>query len=460
VGRAREALDSGDPSRLRAAHGALMSIRARQEQHRSNRALEAARKQLTELSHRGQEVLARSDGALDPNSRALLTEVLERSEELIREGSEPSTGEEAASWTRAIQVRHEALENLLDSVSGLAEAPVALAPSMTEAVAEAAVRAEPEDAAMAAERHAAGDEVRSAARRLTATLEQAAASLPVDRIADAKVLIAESEVVLAEDDPEAMRSIGKRISDEAGELRRLAERAEEYRTSRESAERKRIIDGAKRFRGMAGGSDAKKLGALIDQVQRAGAGELSKLDAGIRTITAKVGNRIRTEAAGLALRAEQHESRKGEKTSTNETEKAAADLAVALEQDDLEAMVPCSAVLRRELPKVGRVQLFAGLAALAVIILIGGFLIWRSMSEDTHTYELSLTGTDRAAGEVPVMLVQDGTIVEQNTSREGRPVTFDLTSGRYEVFVDGRYTGIVIRVPDDPPQVTGIPYPR
>jgi hypothetical protein len=58
------------------------------------------------------------------------------------------------------------------------------------------------------------------------------------------------------------------------------------------------------------------------------------------------------------------------------------------------------------------------------------------------------------------MLVQEGNIFAQEPYRAGQPATFELPSGRYEVYVNGRFTGTVIQVPDDPPQVSGIPFPR
>ena len=35
----------------------------------------------------------------------------------------------------------------------------------------------------------------------------------------------------------------------------------------------------------------------------------------------------------------------------------------------------------------------------------------------------------------------------------------DLAPGAFEVYVNGRYTGRVVRVPEDEPEVTNIPLP-
>ena len=103
---------------------------------------------------------------------------------------------------------------------------------------------------------------------------------------------------------------------------------------------------------------------------------------------------------------------------------------------------------------------YAGLGALAVVVLLGALFVWHSFSEDTHRYELTLMADETVVGETTLMLVQDGEVFAQESYRAGQPAGFELPAGRYEVYVNGRYTGTVIEVPDDPPQVTGIPFPR
>jgi len=496
VEHARGALTSGDPLQLLAARRALTTIKAREEHGRTVEELEAAQQRLTDLCQRGRQILDSSDGALDGAARGILETTLPASEELVLASTEADSSDEVSAWTRSIAVKEASLGAMLDSVAasgpGSAEQQRTVAETMAGklnhlapddaaarqqagALLEASARRGPEfyqaldratkwiearQGESTKERSAAAKEIRAAARRLTAVLEESAATLPTERIVGARVRIEETEESIAGGEPEAMRSLGGRMDKDAKELRQLAERAEEYLSSRETAERKRITGEAARLEALATGAEAKKLGALAAKAGRAGSGELEELDAAIRAVKAKVGNRIRVKAAGLAKRADQQLKRKRGKPAAADLEKAAVALGTAREEDDLQAVTECSAALKGQLPKFGGAALYGGLGALALVVLLGAFFVWRSFSVGTHAYELTVTAAENAVGDTTLMLVQDGEIFAQESYSAGQPTGFDLPDGRYEVYVNGRYTGVVIQVPTDSPQVTGIPYPR
>ena len=455
VEHARAALASSDPMELVAARRALTTIKTREEHGRTAQEFEAAQQRLTDLCQRGRQALESSERAPDGTARGILGTTVSASEELVLASAETGSGDEVAAWTRSIATREASLGAMLDSVAATRRGP-----EFHQALDRASTWIDPRKTGRTAERSAAEEEIRSASRRLTAELEKSAASIPAERLVGARVLIEETEESIAGGEPDAMRSLGDRLEKEAEELRQLAERAEEYLTSRETAERKRITGEAKKLEGLATGPEAKKLGALIAKADGAGTGELEQLDAAIRSVKAKVGNRIRVEAAGLARRADRQLKRKRGKPAAAALEKSAAALQVAREKDDLQATAECSAELKRRLARVAGMPVYAGLGALAVVVLLGALFVWHSFSEDTHRYELTLMADETVVGETTLMLVQDGEVFAQESYRAGQPAGFELPAGRYEVYVNGRYTGTVIEVPDDPPQVTGIPFPR
>jgi hypothetical protein len=493
---ARDALASGDPLQLLAARRALTTIHAREAHERTSQQLEAGQQRLSDLCQRARQTLESSDGAAAGTTREILGTTIAACEDLVLASAEPASGDEMAAWIRSIAAREASLGTMLEDLDANGAAPAENQRAVAEAVArrindlapkdtqaqqqasallDAASNRGPEfyqalgrattwiderQTGSNAERSAAEQELRAASRRLAAELEKAAPSIPAERIVGARVLIEKTEESIAADEPETMQTLGGQLEKEAKELRQLAERAEEYRTSRQSAEKKRIAGEAKKLEGLAKGADAKKIGALIAKAQGADAGDLEKVDAEIRSVKAKLGNRIRVDAAAVARKAEQQLKRKRGKPAAAELEKAAEALQKAREEDDLQATGECSAVLKRQLPKFGGTAFFAGLGVLVVVVLAGAFFVWQSLSENTHAYELTLMADESAVGDATLMLVQNGEIIAQGSYGAGQTAEFELPAGRYEVFVNGRYTGTVIQVPDDPPQVTGIPVPR
>jgi hypothetical protein len=109
-------------------------------------------------------------------------------------------------------------------------------------------------------------------------------------------------------------------------------------------------------------------------------------------------------------------------------------------------MAACSGTLAAELRRQGkrrrRAVLGAGGAVLVLALASAGYLLMRGPVP--KPYDLHLSGVGGAA---EVLLIQ-GDDGHSGSPTEGR-VHFELLPGRYEVFIDGKYTGRVLHVPAD-----------
>jgi hypothetical protein len=120
-----------------------------------------------------------------------------------------------------------------------------------------------------------------------------------------------------------------------------------------------------------------------------------------------------------------------------------------------ERTVALRAAVRKNAP-LSRPVFRLGLAGLLVIALLGGAFAARSLWNKPQTYLFELESAPDEA--VELWLVKNGRIIEKRRYGAGDPaISLSLEEGRYEVFVNERYTGRVVQVPDDPREVTGIP---
>jgi len=500
LGAAREALASADPSRLAAVRRMLAGIAAQEEQGRVAGDLSAARQRVAELCLEvcGREQ-ARSDGG-GGGSRGRAIAAAEAAEELVRESAAPESPAETAALIRALAAWEGSLAAVLEGQSApggssverrravadalLAELKAAAAesagggtaaeqfgrdlaaatqsggPAFHDALGQATAWLDARRGEGAAAREAAEQTLRESVSRLTAQLERSAAILPTGRVVAARRLFEEAEAAIAVADPRAAKALGERISSEAADLRRLADLAEEYRASREAAERKRIRGGIERLRGLARGRAARRLAALSAKLEAGGADGLEGVDAELRSVASTVGNEIRLEAAGLVHRAGRQLSRARGKPAEAELERAVAAARTALGEDDLGGMVRESAALRKRLPRLTGPVVYAGLGGLGVVLALSAWLAWQSMTGATREYRLRVMGDEVLQTVATMLLVRDGSVFAEKPYRAGQPTSFDLPDGRYEVYVNGMYTGSVVRVPDDPVDVNDIPLPR
>ena len=296
--------------------------------------------------------------------------------------------------------------------------------------------------------------------RLLAELGRSAAVLPTGRVVGARRLIEEGGAAVAGEDAPGIRRLAERIDAEADQLRSLAGLAEETRQSRRAAQRARLRHAIERFRGLATGRQARRLAALASRLETAGDDGLDAIDAELRSVCAVVGNGIRLDAARLMRLADRRHPPASGKPTDADLESAMDAVRAALGEDDLVAMAQGSETLRRRLPRFAGPVAYAGMAALAVVLVLAAWLAWRSMAGSTQEYRLSVRDVQALDDEVTLTLVRDGGVFEERPYREGESALFDLPHGRYEVFVNGKFTGSVIRVPDDAPEVNDIPLPR
>ena len=112
------------------------------------------------------------------------------------------------------------------------------------------------------------------------------------------------------------------------------------------------------------------------------------------------------------------------------------------------------------MPSGHRARLITILAATALLIAIGLIWGWQKMSDRSRVYSVMLDTTRSLPGSVIVTLVHDGRVHGRQQYNAASGAAFRLTPGQYEIYINDRYTGRVLRVPDDASVVTGIPVPR
>lgn len=495
AGAAREALAAGDPVRLADARRVVAGLKARRDHDRDLEQLPVA---LERLSESCRDVRSLADaGESGRAEQAIRIATVEAAERCMRLAAASSSPVDAAAMVRAVGAWDDALGAVraalpapdgsdVASRRAVAEALVAelrtatrgehaeksaqLSRALTDAAGPGGIAfhdALARAVSWWAERRNESDSERSAAdgvlrvsiERLQAELARSAALLPTGRVFGARRLIEEAGVAVAGDDPPDIRRLAERIDAEAGQLRRLAGLAEETRQSRRAAQRARLRNAIERYRGLAAGRKARRLAVLASRLEAAGDDGLDEIDAELKSVCAVVGNGIRLNAARLMRLADRRQARASTKPTDGELESAMGAVRAALGEDDLVAMARESETLRRRLPRFAGPVAYAGLAALAVVLLLAAWLAWRSMAGSTHEYRLSVRDV-QADDAATLTLVRDGGVFEERPYREGESALFDLPRGRYEVFVNGKFTGSVIRVPDDAPEVNDIPLPR
>ena len=211
---------------------------------------------------------------------------------------------------------------------------------------------------------------------------------------------------------------------------------------------------------------ARRLHALLSQAERADGQRLARLREHLDLLRNGVEQAIRLDAAKSLRSGERRVRKAGEGTAARRPEamrnlaRCVEELSAAMQKDDLATLRGCAgevcSALRTVAP-LSRPWFRVALAVMMAAALAGGLAYWSGQRNRPQAYTLKLDG--RPQQPVSVWLVRDGRIVERTEyAEEEERVTFNLRPGRYEVFVDRRYTGRVIRVPGDR-EVSGIPCP-
>lgn len=483
--QAEEAVDSADPARLSAVSRSLRGLLAGQESAQLGRELGQAAERLAGLCEQARGLSEKGGAELGPGPRELLAAAVRGAEEALGRGENGTRGLRALNaWNRTLGAVMESLPTdssgegrrrlaaeLTGELRGLVERRGADgAGKGLDAVEEqlsrtattggpgfhAALRGALElldglQSETAELQKSASEALREKSKRLSALLEKAAPDLPTERVVRARLLIERVEGAIAARDPAGMSVLGDEIDAAAKEAEQLVERIRRARSGKAEAERERLREEALRLLDVAPDADAGKLKALVAELDRAKGSALGAADRKL------AGFRQRIEG-GVRLRAGRALARARKQSGKEAAESPAARLEQALLGDDLAGIAKRTAEAEAVGGKSRGPVLWIAAAVVVVLLAVGGFFGWRWYSGRPQQYRVVLAAGETAPAELSVTLVKDGVVFGSVPYAEGG-VAFALPDGRYEVFVNDRYTGAVIRVPEDTSPIEGIPVP-
>lgn len=520
------ALRSGDPTELTRAARALENLRGKQDREKAEADLAARRGRLANLFERAREAAAAAGAA---QARLLIPamEEAERSLGLSREAPSPASGRRAAagpgsatdldldigvleSWektlelvaatgseiaTRTGRARVEAARALEEELHrqaarryGTAQAnDAALPPEVIAAAAALGSSAgsvapgafqKAVDGALSLAGRLEGEatsnlktgeaKVRASAQELSSLLEESAADLPASNVVQARLRLEMVDGFVASGEIDGIEALERTIRSDLGALQQLAGVVRRRRQNREEAEREALRAEAVKVGESATGAAARRLGALGEEIMKAPADQIERLQQSIARVGGEVEHGIRLEAMRALRSGERLVKRAGGRSGGRWNEKTrdltglVETLRTRLEGEDLrgvrESAAQVLASVRRASP-LSRPWVRLGIGATALALVAAAFLAWRWSAARPKDYFLKLE--PEPAGSVTIALVnEEGEVLDSKPYRDegGEGVRFALPPGRYEVYVDDRYTGRVIRAGEDPTRVTGIPY--
>lgn len=510
VEQARQVLAEGDPLQLYLAKAALQSSRDLERTHASAAALRDARLRLADLIARAKQqatppepgphgdLVALRSGLLDHAARFIDRSAPERVEETdaVRAAVEaweralqglltlPSQAGAAGSATRLELIRSYeaeigALRSRSSAISGQAadtfEAQAAQAmQALREAAAgggppfEQALKSVEEIVRSGRETTEAGlrgiaDRIAVSSSHLRTLLEQSGDKLPTASLFAARLHLEQVNGLLGARDLAALARLEKLLEEDIAELRRLLSIVQRRHTNRLEADRESCLEQISRLSEVAPSRVGRRLQGLAVELEGADQDTLAAVQTRVERLADRVGQSIRLEA-GRALHAANRWLKKaarrpalGERVAalTGQVEELSGMLLKGELPPLREQTVAVRAALRKNAP-LSRIEARIGIAALLVIALLAGSFYARSQWNRPQTYMFELDSEPSEA--VEIWLVRNGEIVDQRTYSAGDPaLAFRLEEGHYEVFVNKRYTGRVVQVPDDPREVTGIP---
>lgn len=319
-----------------------------------------------------------------------------------------------------------------------------------------------------ARRKEAEARLRDSSRALASLLEKAGESLPTARVLQARLWLEQVEGMASAVQTAGMESLNRAIHDDLEELRRLAAHAQKKRTNREEAEREALRSEISRLLDVASRRSARQLQALAAASDRAEGDEIGRLRGRLERVRGEMEQALRLQA-GKVLKSGERIVRRAGKGPEGRRQEEARDLArlveslsASMEKDDLAQIRERAAELRSALRRAAPltrpgVRLVIGGAAL--LVLAGAYFVMGRAGARARTYHLRLDADPPQP--VSIWIVRDGRIVARGEYRGGAEgARFELAPGRYEIFVDERYTGRVLRVPEEAGEVTGIPLPH
>jgi hypothetical protein len=429
VAKARRAVESDDPASLAEVGRSLRTLTGGRARRHAERQLAEIRPRVAELVERGRHALSGGDGALAPTARKIFEASLDRA------GSAMERGVSLESWERS-------LATMLDGLAG--SAGVVDAAAVETLLAELADRRgrEEGEAGLA-------EKLRETARGLASALKESASLLPTDRVLEARLLLERVDETAASAEAGSIEELCGSIGRTTTELKAQAGELREERRDRGEARRKRLLEQATRLEKLSTGRATPRVRSLIGELEAARPEDLAELGRAIEDLARPVENEVRLGGAQLLA--------KSKTTDGGEIGR----LRKALDDDDLPSVAELTASLKGS---GGLGALLRGpVAWFAIPLLAGvlslGFILGRPWwSNRPKEYHLTLSEGAPSARSFEIKLVgPDQPLVRDCDPTAG--TTFSLPPGHYEVFVNDRYTGRVVRVPDDPTEVGDIPVP-
>jgi hypothetical protein len=470
--------------------------------------LQAARQRLAEICERARQTADESGPLLGANRRELLLAAAKTGRELLRKPAVAGDNGDSSVWKRSLARCERGLGVMLDDLSDAgeparrkrAEAARSLIEQWRSLAAgldqptRAADRLErtlqdgvPSGGPIFYEALARGTEsirslqqgradhvkraearLRRAEKSLADELKRSAGSLPAGRLVQARLRVEGIGAVVAVGDPADLDSLAGAIEDETEAVRGLATSRRERRASAVTSERSGARENTEKLIGSVPPRTAARLTELLAGLERAKASEVASARRDLESVASQARNRIRLDAARTLHRAEKwlaggngtRASTAGANAETFEVKIQA--LRDALDKDDVTSLAARSRQVDAALKNLAPWSrpLVRVMAAAAGVLLIASLLVaWQWYSNRAREYRLSLVDTPALSESVTISLVRGGSIAEQGSYEPGGAAVVKLSPGEYEIYVNGRYTGRVIRVPVDPQDVTDIPVP-
>ena len=427
--KARQAVESDDPASLAEVGRSLRTLTGGRARRREERQIEEIRPRVVDLVERGRKVLSGSDVALAPAARRILETSLDRA------GVALERGVSLESWEASLGAM---LEGLAGSTA------VVDATAVEALLADLAKRRERDkgEAGLA-------ESLRETARGLESALSELAPLLPTDRVLEARLLLERVDETAASAESERVEELRGSIGRKTAELKAQAGELREERRDRGEARRKRLLEQTARLEKLSTGRATSRVQSLIGELEAARPEDLSRLGDAMEDLARPVENEVRLGGAQVLA--------KSKTTDGGEIGR----LRKALEEDDL----PTVAELTAGLSGSGGIgALLRGpVAWFAIPLLAGvlslGFVAGRSWwSNRPKEYRLTLSDAGGESRSFEIKLVgPDQPLVQDHDPVGG--AAFSLPPGRYEIYVNDRYTGRELRAPDDPTEVGDIPVP-
>jgi hypothetical protein len=261
--------------------------------------------------------------------------------------------------------------------------------------------------------------------------------------------------------------MARAVADDLKDLDRLLDLVRKRKHSREAGERESLKAEAARLLKAASGAAAGRVRTLAAQVENADAKALPPLRAQLDKLGAEIEQAARLEA-GRALRSGERLLPRGHGKAgavpgrLKKVDELVGSVRGEMEKDDLAKIVSLGRELSLAVSSaspISRPPIRIALAAAGVLVVAGGLFGWRYFSnpDRPQTFHLRLSGTEQQSA--VVRLAREGRFIEGSRQAKGNDVVeFALEPGRYEVFVNDRYTGRIIQVPG-PAEVGDVPVP-